>query len=103
MRFEWDERKDRENRRKHAGISFELATLAFGDENRLVEPDSVDEMGEQRWHVLGGVSIDPGSWDLLMVVHVYREDENGEEIIRIISARWAGKNEFRRYQEQAMD
>jgi uncharacterized DUF497 family protein len=30
--FSWDERKDRENRRKH-GISFEEAATAFADEN----------------------------------------------------------------------
>jgi uncharacterized DUF497 family protein len=40
---------------------------------------------------------------VLVVVHAYREDGNGEEIIRIISARRAEKHEIRRYQEQAMD
>jgi uncharacterized DUF497 family protein len=33
----------------------------------------------------------------LVVVHVYREAKDGEEIIRIISARKAGKGEGRRY------
>ncbi len=32
-----------------------------------------------------------------MVVHVYREAENGEEIVRIISAREANKRESRVY------
>jgi uncharacterized DUF497 family protein len=100
MRYGWDKRKNRENQRKHHGISFELAVVAFEDERRLIELDRVDETGEQRWHALGGVSVEPGSWDLLMVVHAYREDENGEEVIRIISAR---KREFRRYQAQAVD
>jgi uncharacterized DUF497 family protein len=40
---------------------------------------------------------------VLLVVHAYREDDHGEEIIRIISARRAEKHELRRYQEQAMD
>jgi uncharacterized DUF497 family protein len=40
---------------------------------------------------------------VLLVVHAYREDYHGEEIIRIISARRAEKHEIRRYQEQAMD
>jgi uncharacterized DUF497 family protein len=31
------------------------------------------------------------------------EDRNGEEIIRIISARRAEKHEIRRYQKQAME
>jgi uncharacterized DUF497 family protein len=39
---------------------------------------------------------------VLLVVHVYREEHNGEEIIRIISARAAEKHELRRYQEQAI-
>jgi uncharacterized DUF497 family protein len=40
---------------------------------------------------------------VLLVVHVYREDYLGKEIIRIISARAAEKHEIRRYQEQAME
>src|SRR6266567_502222 len=100
MRYEWDERKIRENRRKHAGISFELAVLAFEDENRLVELDRVDETGEQRWHLLGGISVEHGNLAVLVVVHVYREDRNGEEIIRIISARRADKYDLRRYKAQ---
>jgi uncharacterized DUF497 family protein len=40
---------------------------------------------------------------VLLVVHVYREDRDGKEIIRIISARRADKDEFGRYQKQAMD
>jgi uncharacterized DUF497 family protein len=40
---------------------------------------------------------------VLLVVYAYREDHNGEEIIRIIPARRAEKHEIRRYQEPAMD
>jgi uncharacterized DUF497 family protein len=40
---------------------------------------------------------------LLVVAHVYREDEHGEEVIRIISAREAEKRDIRRYQAQALD
>jgi uncharacterized DUF497 family protein len=103
MRYEWDERKNRQNQRKHGGISFELAVLVFEDEHRLIGLDRVDETGEQRWHVLGVVSVEPGFADVLFVVHVYREDEDGEEVIRIISARQANKDDYRRYQEQELD
>jgi uncharacterized DUF497 family protein len=104
MRYEWDERKNRENQRKHEGISFELAALVFEDENCLVGLDRVDETGEQRWHALGAVSLEPASSLVLLVAHVYREEErDGEEIIRIVSARRAGKNDVRRYQEQEVD
>ena len=103
MRYEWDERKNRRNQRRH-GISFEAATLAFEDEGCLVYPDRIDRnTGEQRWHALGAVSIEPDVAAVLAVVHVYREDQNGEEIIRIISARAAEKSEVRGYRRQALD
>jgi uncharacterized protein len=102
MRYEWDERKNRENQRKH-GISFELAALVFEDENALLLLDRVDKTGEQRWHALGAVSVEPDVAMIVLVAHVCREDRNGEEIIRIISARRAGKNEVRRCQEQEVD
>jgi uncharacterized DUF497 family protein len=116
MRYEWDERKNRENQRKHGGISFELAALVFEDEKCLIELDRVDESGEQRWHALGAVSIVPGVGAVLLVVHAYRvpigedlaqgdprEVNDEEEIIRIISARRADKHELERYQEQAVE
>ena len=103
MRYEWDERKNRENKRKHDGISFELAMLVFEDEHCLFTKDRVDETGEQRWHALGAVFIEPGLGDFWLVVHTYREGDHGEEIIRIISARRASENDFRRYQEQEVD
>src|SRR5580698_2569142 len=103
MRYEWDERKNRQNQRKHEGVSFELAALVFDDERCLLGLDKVDESGEQRWHAIGAVSIEAGVGAVLLVVHAYREDFDGEEIIRIISARRAVKNEYRRYQEQEVD
>ena len=116
MRYEWDERKNRQNQRKHDGISFELAMFVFDDEHRIISLDRVDEAGEQRWHSSGAVSVEPGVGDVLLVVHTYRhpsdedlpqgtprEDYDGEERIRIISARRASDDEYRRYQKQEMD
>ena len=102
MRYEWDEEKSRLNQKKHR-ISFEMAALAFEDECCLVRPDRVDETGEQRWHAIGAARLSPDASVVLFVVHVYREEINGEEITRIISARRANKDDFRRYQEQEMD
>ena len=102
VRYEWDERKNRENQRKH-GVSFELAALVFEDERCLIGQDRVDSSGEQRWHTIGAVSIEPGIAAVLFVVHAYREYRDEEEIVRIISARPAEKHELRRYQEQALD
>jgi uncharacterized protein len=103
VRYEWDERKNRQNQRKHGGISFERAALVFEDENCLIYPDRVDEHGEQRFHAVGVAKIESGKPSILLVVHTYREYRHGEEITRIISAREAQKHEFRRYQEQDMD
>jgi uncharacterized protein len=103
VRYEWDAAKNRQNQRKHGGISFELAALVFEDEHCLIGADRIDEGGEQRWHALGKVRIEPEYAAVLLVVHAYREDISGEEVIRIISARPAEKREIRRYQEQAMD
>ena len=103
MRYEWEEAKNRRNQRKHEGISFELAALVFEDDRCLFGLDRIDETGERRWHAIGAARIEPEVAIVLLVVHAYREDEHGEEIIRIISARRAEKHEIRRYQEQAMD
>jgi uncharacterized DUF497 family protein len=54
MRYEWDERKNWENQRKH-GVSFELASRVFEDEDRLILLDRVDKTGEQRWLAIGTV------------------------------------------------
>jgi uncharacterized DUF497 family protein len=80
-----------------------MAALAFEDERCLVRPDRMDETGEQRWHAIGAARIEPDAEVVLVVVHVYREETDGEEIIRIIPARRAEKNDIRRYQEQEME
>ncbi len=103
VRYEWDEEKNRRNQRRHGGISFELAALVFEDERCLVGPDRIDATGEQRWQAIGAAHIESEAAVVLLVVHAYREDSHGEEIIRIVSARRAEKHEIRRYQEQAMD
>jgi uncharacterized DUF497 family protein len=101
-RYEWDERKNDQNQRKH-GIRFELAAEAFEDPDCLILPDRVDETGEQRWHALGAVLLAPATRLILLIVHVYRENRHGEETIRILSARRAGHDDVRRYQEQSLE
>jgi uncharacterized protein len=100
MRFEWDEKKNRANQRKH-GVSFQLAARVFADEFCLVYRDRIDEhTGEQRWHALGRV----GGLAVYHVIHVFREATYAkQETIRIISARAADKRECRRYFQQATD
>lgn len=96
MRFEWDSSKNRINQAKHKGLDFATAARVFDDPNVLLLHDWIIE-GEQRWLAIGAVSV-----ALVLVVHTCREDdENGEEIIRIISARAANQRERRVYFRQA--
>jgi len=98
VRFEWDAEKNRSNRKKHSGLDFETASRVFADPNMMLRKDRVVD-GEQRWHGIGAVRN-----AVLLVVHVIREvNPNGEEIIRIISARQADPRERRIYLEQAAD
>ena len=92
MRFEWDEQKNRQNFRKH-DVRFETAMLVFDDPYALTQRDFTSE-DEQRWITVG--AIGPGS--ILLAVHTFHEQQ-GEEIIRIISARAAESHERRAYEE----
>jgi uncharacterized protein len=89
---EWDEQKNRQNLRKH-DVRFETAMLVFDDPYALTQGDLTFEH-EERWITVG--AIGPGS--ILLVVHTFYEKQ-GEEIIRIISARAAESHERRAYEE----
>jgi uncharacterized protein len=90
MRFDWDEAKNRSNFKKH-GIDFETAEWVFDDLYQLSFQDRIVE-GEERWQTFGIV----GKY-IVMVAHTWRE-ENGEEVIRVISARKADAHEKRIYE-----
>jgi uncharacterized DUF497 family protein len=89
LRFEWDEKKNRENQRKH-GVSFEEAQTIFFDEYAVEFYDEEHTISEDRFLMLG-VSA---KLRILMVSHCVREEG---DVIRIISARKATKNEQREY------
>lgn len=93
MRFEWDPDKARINLRKH-GVAFEDAFHIFEDPYALLEQDRIDAAGELRWHAMGTAN----GMTVLLVVHTLRDDK-GVEVIRIISARRATRNERIRYEE----
>ncbi len=96
IRFEWDDEKNRLNKSKH-GVSFEIATQIWNDENYLLIPDAIYE-GEQRWIAIGSVTI----MTVLIAVHT-SVDARGVETIRIISARRATKHERKRYEQSSFD
>ena len=89
--FAWSEPKNTANRRKH-GISFETAARVFEDPAAVCYADRF-EGGEQRWHTVGLA----GDITIVLVAHTVTE-ENGNEIIRIISARKANRRERALYQ-----
>ena len=91
-RFEWDPRKDAENRRKH-GLSFDEAQTVFADEHALLLDDPDHSTTEDRF-ILLGLSA---TFRVLVVVHGYR---GRDDTIRIISARKATKRERQRYDER---
>jgi uncharacterized DUF497 family protein len=88
IRFAWDKVKAAENLRKH-GVSFEEASTVFADENARLKHDPDHSQAEDRF-ILLGLSA---KLRLLVVCHVYRE----EQIIRLISARKATRNERKQY------
>jgi uncharacterized protein len=53
--FEWDEKKNQENIKKH-GVSFHEAQYAFLDEMRLIVEDLDHDEHEERWFCFGMVS-----------------------------------------------
>ena len=87
--FEWDEDKNIINIQKH-GISFNEAKTIFDDEFVLFYPDDEHSQNEERFIAIGESVTEK----LLMVC--YCEKENAE-IIRLISARKAGKIEIEIY------
>jgi len=90
IRFEWDPRKNAANQRKH-GVSFEEAQTVFYDDRALLREDP-DET-EDRF-VLLGLSA---TLRTLVVCHCYNERD---EVIRIISARKAHKDERAEYERR---
>ncbi len=91
--FEWDERKNLSNRRKH-GVSFEEAAQVFRDPSHVSVQDRMED-GEARWQTTGFV----GDVLLLMVAHMFWQ-EGTTEVVRIISARRATPKERRRYEDE---
>ena len=92
MRFEWDEKKNRENQKKH-GVSFEIAVEVFADPFTVTILDQVFE-GEERFWTIGRLE----RFLIVLVVHTTR-DEDGEQVMRIISARKTTPQERKLYEE----
>jgi len=93
LRFVWDPRKARENARKHR-VTFEEARTVFLDDYAVLIADP-DHSGDEDRFLLLGLS---SRLRVLVVCHCYRE---GEDLIRLISARKADRDERRQYLERS--
>lgn len=89
IQFALDKAKAAENLRKH-GVSFEEASTVFADENARLKHDPDHSQGEDRFILLGFSA----KLRILVVCHAYREEK---EVIRLISARKATRNERKQY------
>jgi uncharacterized DUF497 family protein len=91
LSFTWDERKNRQNQKKH-GVSFDEAQSVFFDDQAREFFDPEHSEDEERF-VLIGYSH---RGRILVIVHTDRGDR-----IRIISARQATRKERRHHEENA--
>jgi uncharacterized DUF497 family protein len=87
--FEWDEKKNEANKQKH-GLSFEDASKVFDDPDRI---QYIADKGNERRFVTVGKVIK----FIVAVVYTVRAD-----MMRIISARQARKNEINHYLENKL-
>jgi uncharacterized protein len=92
VRFEWDPEKSRLNERKH-GVSFEVATEVFSDPLHVSRRDHRFSYFEERWITVGMIEAE----GVVVVANMFFDEDN-EEIIRIISARRATRNEAQQYE-----
>ena len=92
MRFEWDPAKAAGNIRKH-GVSFEEAVTVFKDPLALIFDDITHSEQEHREIIIGTSTLRR----MILVCFV----ERLEDIVRIISARPATRQEIKDYEENA--
>lgn len=85
---EWDDNKAAINYKKH-GIRFETAARVFLDDNRIDFLDELHSDDEERWKVIGRVR------NILVVIYTERQEK-----LRLISARYATKEEEDEYYGQ---
>ena len=92
MKYEWDEEKNKLNQQKH-GVSFEEAREVFEDALQISKLDKRFSYFEERWITIGATA----KYKILVVANLFFTDD-GEEIVRIISARKANKSERESYE-----
>ena len=95
MKFEWDAHKERVNIKNHEGIAFDFASKVFNDIWAIDEFDKLHStVAEQRFTIVGLAEN-----KLLRVTFTVVTEENGEEVLRIISARKALGKDKKSYEK----
>jgi hypothetical protein len=91
--FDWDPAKAALNRSKH-GVDFLVAVTAFSDPLSLTLYDSEHSETEERWVTIGRTH----AGTLVVVAHTFKEHDENEATVRIISARAATGRERWQYE-----
>ena len=92
MRFEWDPAKAASNIRKH-GVSFDEAVTVFRDPLAFIFDDMTHSEQEHREIIIGMSTLRR----MILVCFV----ERLEDVVRIISARPATRQEIKDYEENS--
>ena len=92
MRFEWDPAKAANNIRKH-GVSFDEAVTVFKDPLAFIFDDTTHSGQEHREIIIGMSTLRR----MILVCFV----ERLEDVVRIISARPATRQEIKDYEENS--
>ena len=90
--FEWDFEKARNNFLKHK-VTFEKAATVFKDPKAVSIFDIDHSQYEERWITLGITK----NGTLIVTVHTFKEMDNENCRVRMISARKATKKEIKQY------
>jgi uncharacterized DUF497 family protein len=91
-KFGWDENKNLENIANH-GIEFSTVVAVFDDPLSVTEANQYPN--EDRYQTIGAALN-----GIVFVVHTIRELLDGDELLWIISARYATRAERKAYYEE---
>jgi len=92
MQFEWDKNKNQLNQQKHS-VAFEEAQKIFDDPLQISKFDHRFSYFEERWITIGATQ----TGHIFVIANLFFTDD-GEEIIRIISALHANQKERGNYE-----
>lgn len=93
-KFIWDTNKNEINKKKHKGLSFEIASRIFNDPLLYADYDFSHSENEDREKYIGKIE---GHY----IATVIATDK--ENLIRLISARKATKTEVKLYEQNAKE